>query len=660
MKIRKEILIISLAVMFLPLTSGGGFAQINVGDYTLGGDIELGGRFFINAPSHQDRGYFEEYIPYPTGVLLEQLNLLLTNKDGRDYYKFFMSRPGERDEDFLLQAGKIGVYKLELEYDQLQHLYSTVNPTVDEIMVLWQRLRFSGDYTPTPEIDVSADYTFLKKTGELPQAHNAGPPNAYGFTSILAPVDYSQNNLSVGADYSKPMYQFHLGYDLALFQDANQLVQAPLGTNNPFTSLPPGNMAQYVTASGAVNLPAKTRISGSFSYGWLTQDDTVFDEHGAAVGNADLNATTADGYFSAISRPCDPLTVRISYRVYDFENDNNLMNPLLLSLFGPTTSNTYALLKQEQYSYLRQAVNVAADWKFNSKAAVDVGYTYDETDRNEGLGITTNNTPKVGLRLYPYDWLNLIVNYAYSNREGNDFLSIAPVPLTYRFFAGDDRRNVVNFIAEAFPLNNVTFSVNFNLYDDSYNNSGYGLLSDSGWSAGADANWTPYKGLSLALGYVHEEAKTNELANVVLTGVTDTSNGAIGDLGPVLLTADSYDTVTARADIVLVPDKLNLTTRGSYSYSDSNFHNPLIPNLNESFLHIDTFLTYHFDKCWAFKVGYIFEQFNMTNAYQQLYTTPINADGTTPSTANQTLATLEGFYRDYTAHVIEALVQYKF
>ncbi|MFZ0927695.1 MAG: hypothetical protein WAN11_03795, partial [Syntrophobacteraceae bacterium] len=115
MKIQKGILVIFFAAMFLPLTPVRGFAQVTLGDYTLNGEVDLGGRFFINEPNHVNRGYFEQYIPYPTGVLLDQLYAQLANKDGSEYYKFFMSRPGERDEDFLLQAGKIGCYKLEIE-----------------------------------------------------------------------------------------------------------------------------------------------------------------------------------------------------------------------------------------------------------------------------------------------------------------------------------------------------------------------------------------------------------------------------------------------------------------------------------------------------------------------------------------------------------------
>lgn len=663
MKIRKEILIVFLAVMFLPLTPADGFAELTLGDYTLSGDVELGGRFFINAPSQASRGYFEQYIPADAGFLVEQMHLLLSNADGSEYYKFFMSHPGQRDEDFLLQFGKIGLYKFEIEYDQLQHLYSTVNPNTGDIMVLWQRFRISGDYTPTPETDLYVDYNMLKKTGELPNSHNGGPGTfgtpgfvgaAYSFTPFFAPVDYTQNNVSFGADYAKPTYQFHLGYELSLFQDDNQLVKAPFGVTNPFSSLPVSNMAQYVTGSGAVNnLPGNTRITGSFSYGWLTQQDgAIYDRTGVLAGSTDLSATTASGYLSVVSRPCDPLTLRLSYRAYDFENDN-LNNPEALLLWAGN-GIPLSLIRQEQYSYLRQSVTVGGDYKINSKVAFGVEYTYDETSRSEGLGTTTSNTPKAAVRFYPCDWLNLIADYAHVSRSGDDFLTVASsgAPLTYKFYAGDDERNMVNFIAEIIPpVNNVTCSVNFNLYNDKYSGSEFGLLGDNGWSAGADVGWTPCKSVLLAVGYSHEHANTNELVGSN-TGGGGVGNLVVGDAGPNLWTDDTYDTVSARAEVVLVPDKLSLTSKASVSFSDSNFHNSGTPNLDEFYFHVDTWLKYKLNKCTALKLGYIYERFDMTSAYQTLY----NSAGP----PNQTLNTLDGYYTNYSAHVVEALVQYKF
>jgi opacity protein-like surface antigen len=412
-------------------------------------------------------------------------------------------------------------------------------------------------------------------------------------------------------------------------------------------------MANYVTAEGGVNLAAyKTRITSSFSYGWLSQNEDVFNNAGLSFGAAGLSASTVAGDISGVTRPIEALSLRYSYKAYDFAN-NNLNNNLLMTLSSFLGANR-PLLYQEQYSYLRQNMTLGADYKVNSMLALDAAYTYSTVDRTENQGNTSSNSPQFGIRLFPTSWLNLTANYAYLERLGNDFLSLSPGNLlTYKFYSGDDRRNTANFIAEAFPVNNVTFSANFSFYKDTFNNSnGYGLNNDQGWSAGGDVSWTPTERVALSLGYDHQEAITKERTAQI--GLVPGAFIVTGDWGPLLSTLDSYDTVTARADFKLIPDKLKLTTGASYSFSSSHFDNGLIPDLNEAFADVNASLSYKFNEHWGCRVGYRFEIFNMTKSYQALYLTGI------PATANQSLNTLDGFYRNATAHVLEGFVQYRF
>ena len=164
-------------------------------------------------------------------------------------------------------------------------------------------------------------------------------------------------------------------------------------------------------------------------------------------------------------------------------------------------------------------------------------------------------------------------------------------------------------------------------------------------------------GSRCSLGYDHQQLQTRTLATTfTLFG----ENALIGgDTGPTLTTSDSYDTFVARADIKLIPKKLYFTTRGSYSFSNSNYHNNLMTNLNEYFADINTFLTYRFDEHWAVRAGYIFQIFHMSNEYGTLYLRGVNANGATGSSA-QPYNTLDGFYRNATAHLVQGFVQYHF
>jgi hypothetical protein len=656
MRMKRKILVVFLAVMFIPLTCAGGFAEMNVGDYSLGGYISLGGGFLADPPKHRNRGYLEEYRPFPKGFLADT-DLSLKSKDGLEYYRFQMSNPGLRDQDFLLQAGKYGVYHTEVEYDQLQHLYCTANPYQNDIRIMLQRLRLSGIYMPTPDIDLFVENIFLRRTGQQPATYVGGPNNGgYTFSTYLRPIGYSQNDMKAGMELTRSWYQFRVAYHLSTFNEDTG-IDNPAVRTGVVVTLPPSNMANYLTAEGALKLDTyMTRITSSFSYGWLAQDDFVFATNGNQIGHAGLSASTVAADLSGVTRPIAPLTLRYSYRAYDFAN-NNTNNSILRSAFS---GDNQPLLKMEQYSYLRQTFTGGADYKVNSKLALDFAYAYQRLDRDHGQGHTSSNSPQMGIRVFPTSWLTLTANYAYVNRKGSDFLVLAPGEvLTYKAYSGDLKRNKVSFIAEVFPLNNVAFSFNYSFYNDDFNNSGYGLHNGQGWSSGADVSWRPSDRVAFALGYDHQQAVTKELAPI---GPNRGPGGSIfgtpyvvgGDAGPLLVTSDSYDTFTARADFQIIPKKLKLTNTVSYSFSRSYFHNNVMPNLREGFADINTSLTYKINEHWGCRVGYIFEIFTMTKAYQELYLNGI------PSTVNQSLNTLDGFYRNATAHLFQGFLQYRF
>jgi hypothetical protein len=673
MKIKRSILVFFLGVMFIPLTCLGGFAETNLGDnYLLNGYVQAGGGWLSPSPRFMNRSYLTQYVPFPEGFLA-YTDLKVTSKDGLEYYGFYMYQPGLRDQNYLLQIGKLGLYHAEVEFDEMQHLYCRVNPFNNNIGIHIYRLRASGWFNVTPDITIFAENNFLRRTGSQASTYVTGPGNPYNFNAqTLRPIDYKQNDLKVGGEYDRPQGQFRVAYHFSAFDNGNQTIvgnppsvnaSGPLkGSFNTIQSLPPSNFANYVCAEGAINMRQyKTRLTGSVTYGWLSQNDTVYDRSYVDKGNAGLGATTLAAYFSGISRPIDQLALRYSYRAYNYNQNNSITNGLVASAFE--AANIY-LLPYEQYSYLQQAVNLGADYRVNNQLAFTAGYAWKGFNRTDAQGTTSTNTPSVGVKWCPNDWLNLMANYSYSARRGTNYLDLRQqleqgLALTYKSYAGTLSRNSLNFIAEASPVNNVTFSVNCSFYDDSYKNNSFGLLSDQGWSAGADVSWRPTDRVGLSLGYDHQYIKTRTLA-IASDNIQGEEALVSGDSGYMLWTSDTYDTFFLRGDFKLIPDRLNFTSRANYSFSNSNFHNQIIPNLNESILYTSNFFTYKVNDHWACSVGYIFQYFNMTNAYQRLYTTGVNANGTVGTPNNQRLNTLDGFYPNATAHLVQGFIRYKF
>ena len=595
-----------------------------------------------------------------------------------------MSYLGARNQDYLLQAGKLGVFHAEIEYDTMQNLYCSVNPFNNSIGILVQRLRISGWYSPTrmPELTLFVENDLLRRTGWQPSSINAGPGNPYNFTSgALRPINYTQNDLRTGVEYDQEkqtdqqsVFQGRVSYHLSTFDNGqNNFLgrTAPVGANAYMTE-PPSNSANYLTAEGALNLESfyKTRITGSLTYGWLSQNDYVIDSNtgtnnagnptsaGRFRGEAGLGATTFNAYISGVTRPSAPLTVKYSYSAYNYEN-NNATGQLFQAAFGDNQN----LLQAEQYNYFRQAANFGVDYRVNNWMCFNVGYTWQGVSRTDAQGRSVSNIPQVGIKLLPADWLSLMANYTLTARTGHNSVNFIPeagndIPMTYKFYTGSLLRNNANFIAEVYPVNNVSFSFNYSIYNDNFTDSTFGIQSDRGWSAGADVSWRPHDRLAFSLGYDHQQLQVRELALIgTLLGESAT---IIGDEGPTLTTSDSYDTFVAKADIKLIPNKLKLTVRGSYSFATSNFHNPSMPILNENYADVRTFLTYQFNEHWAIRGGYIFQSFGMSNKYGEMWTRGITAAGVNGTQFNQMLNTLGGYYRDGTANLVQAFLQYKF
>ena len=69
--------------------------------------------------------------------------------------------------------------------------------------------------------------------------------------------------------------------------NAAEVIQFTGTLSRTVVCLPPSNYASSITAEGALNLlDYKTRLQGSLTYGWLTQDSTVFNGSDIAANAA--------------------------------------------------------------------------------------------------------------------------------------------------------------------------------------------------------------------------------------------------------------------------------------------------------------------------------------------------------------------------------------
>ena len=84
-----------------------------------------------------------------------------------------------------------------------------------------------------------------------------------------------------------------------------------------------------------------------------------------------------------------------------------------------------------------------------------------------------------------------------------------------------------------------------------------------------------------------------------------------------------------------------------------------MPNLNEYYADINTFLTYQFNEHWAVQSGIHLRGLRHDQSVPNALPAG-NHCGRARRAANQTYNTLDGFYTNATAHVVQGFLQYKF
>src|SRR6266540_298444 len=312
------VVVIAVAVGVAPHAS----AQVPFGGFNLEGDVEAGARFFIVEPSKSRKAKFEEYRDLPGGPFLADLRLRLFRPDESYSVEFDGSKWGQEDQEFRLAAGRLGLWRFGFEWDQTPHILSTnarlraretsrgvftlttprpplanhnAAPELDEIGVRWDTARIFVQVTPTPDLDLRAEYTRIRKDGDKPFGMAFGSPGN-NFYEILQPIEQTIHDLRLKATFARERWQVQVGYTLSVFDND---VKSVIADNPCFAnvaacgagdggaaapaagrvSLAPDNMAHTVNIAGGVTLPVmRTRLTGHASYSVRLQNETFLPQ----------------------------------------------------------------------------------------------------------------------------------------------------------------------------------------------------------------------------------------------------------------------------------------------------------------------------------------------------------------------------------------------
>ena len=705
-----------LAGFVISLAGSGGAGAEDILGLNWSGDLELGGRVFIERPPAQDRAKFEEYRDLPESAFGPYLRLRGDSKD--DFYtvEIFGENIGQTDQKFQLHSYGVGKFNFLFLWDQIPHIFCTncrtlyvespqatfslptprpsplsvwnSAPLIDEVGFRTDVAAVAVGFTPTPAWDIGLEGSARFKHGDRPSGLAFGTPGNNA-AEVAAPVEETTYGAHFNLGFAGKGYQLQFGYDFSLYNNEIDALRvdnpcfgltaalpAGCGTSGtvppaPATgqgALTPDNIAHTFTLAGGVNLPLNTRLTGSFSYSLRFQDQAFLPftinptlAANPAIVTAQANLPgSLDGQvnilrfnLTATSRLTEDLTATGRFRVYDYddtspeipftayvENDRVVVNIATDGPIRAQLARRYPYTKYDAGGDLRYqlfqplTLKVAFDWEqwIREADSVVVPASLVEVGSDSVIHVprevfTTNQyTPKVMLDYTPLDWLLFRFGYAFSTREGTDYLQASEeqLALLRKYDMADRDRNRWDFLADIMAMDNLTFTVTFSYTMDDYGSSQFGLQDANNWAAGGDVTWKPLEWLSLFAGYVHEEWDTQsrhkrrsgtELNNPTFDWVSQTD--------------DRYDTVRAGFNVVIIPQRLEGGANYNFSIGRTtmNAFNPQtpvgagaaaavaanFPEIETTLNQVNAFLRYWITKHFSAKVMYSWEQWQQSD-----------------------------------------------
>jgi MtrB/PioB family decaheme-associated outer membrane protein len=584
-----------------------------------------------------------------------------------------------------------------------------------DISVRWDTARMGFRYSFTPDFDVKAEYTRIRKDGDRPFGLVFGSPGN-NFLQVLEPIEQTTHDFRLQGTYATEQWQLVFSYIGSVFVNEERRVRADnpcFGNAGQCTggdvtgappsgqvSLPPSNMAHTFSLSGGMNLPMRTRLNANFTYSLRLQDDTFLPHTiNDAIKNdpqLQLPQKSLNGnvqiytlLLQAVTRPWTPLTLSAKYRLYD---QNELSDR---PIFEGVVPNDRTVNSDEhraaRLDYTKHNIDLDARYQVIQPLAVTLGTGWERWDRSEGreAGKTDEFFAKAVIDATPADWAQARLTYRPSFRRLDHYNTLArqetiviedvaeeitgQSKLLRKFDQADRDRQRVDVDVTFTPTETVTITPTFSYRWDDYVDSRLGLQDETSWSTGIDFNFTPSQWFSFSAGYMYEKNDQHQRQRQRTAALNN-----IADFDWISHNVDTVQTVHTGARGAIIPSILEWAVGANWSYALGRVDtsNPVppasgtaaqnftatakpMPAFEDQLFRVDVALKYHFAKAWTATLGYAWESFEKND----WRTDSLNPFVPVPSAAGvpgQTSIWLGGDIKNYSAHIIGATLAYRF
>ena len=655
--------------------------------------------------------------------LIGNADLVRRDKETARYLELNVRNLGLESRSLGIKGGVQGNYGLRLDYDEIPKFWSDsyqtpfINPGSASLVLPPNWVR--GATTATmPTLNASMqpfDVKTKRKSLGLGLAKNlpdgwdvdlrvkrenrdgnrliggvignsGGNPRA---AILPEPVDYTTDEIEALARYTSKKLQLQFGYFGSFFSNAN----SGLAWANPFAStvwvsaatpgvtaynngqlaLPPDNQFHQISASGGYTISPDTRVSGSLSFGRMTQDDAflpyTINPALAATVTTPLPRSSLDGRVNNThadlklnTRLMPKLLLTASYR-YD-ERDNKTPQAQYRYIGGDSQGQAAAGLSKIRTnlpgSSTKQQIEAELDYHYSTETKLKLGYGYDWAKKTfEAIEDEREHVLKGEVHQHFSDMVSGGFGYTYANRKTSDYnagvpfvASYAPaylatlppalqwdnVPAQFKFFMAPRKRDKVRAFVNVQPSERIDLQLDLDYKNDDYHKSQYGLQKAKGWAVNLDASFAATDALT-AHAFTSYDRYGTEQRSIALGGsaanVTNTALDWSADINDRTFTVGAgvrYKPMRkyeVGADLVHARSKGNVGLVTGPGIAAAQQATPL-PDLTTRLGRLDLFGKYQLQKDVAIKFKYIYERYRSADWYfdQVLSNTMANVIGT--------------------------------
>jgi MtrB/PioB family decaheme-associated outer membrane protein len=661
-----------------------------------------------------DPARFQRYQDVRNGLLFSGFRYAFAQPDGDYDFHARANNVGYRDQEYFATYNRTGKLSITGAYQQIPQFYSvdtttpftrgtstlllddatqlalqnSSSPSLTAYVPLAQQfdLRERRDVgrvdvvaTPTPKLDVTANFTTQKHGGELPFGASFGFSN-----DVEVPLPYQSraNDFTIGTEWNNTKNMLRVAYSGSWFDNqAPTLVwDSPLDLNDAAStpgkgrmSLWPSNSAQTISFGGYTKLARKTQVTGFFSYGLWSNNEPLepFTINSALAPialprtNTDAEAHVFSTNLNLTSHPTTDWRFGARFRNYTYSNHMPATSITNYNNYDSGTSTT-PTGGPDLYAHNRTTFDADATWDKLKPLALTVGYTHNangwdaRTFQSSGENVFRVSADAVGS-----SWATFRVLYEVGSRTGSgldetQLTAIGEHPEMRYFDLADRTRNRFGGQVDIVPSDVWMFSVSGGLLHDDYSNTVFGLQKSNGSTFSLAADYHVPNGMGAGATYNFER-----YTGLQQSHEGDSSTAQFDD--PLRnWTSDATETVHYFS-LYATPPRIgrNTEVRFSYDFSDARANNvyaipagsPITPpnQLPEVFnklqqLHIDA--RYRLTKKLAGTFSYLYEPLSIFDyAFD-------------PSVVNgiaQPSSLVLGYvYRPYTANSFQFGVRYLF